>query len=152
MRIILQLLHSRVDHAPPNSFLRNLQAVAVLAKSKTNECCCTKARWFSACIAKLTYGSVSKWCITKADIWLSQIGPDTQSRQLRDSLQRKIPSWDFFFVIYFLVEGDMHVGISNNFWKMSNSKFKLPTSTVQALSDLLTYQVMLQLKKKFDLN
>ena len=50
--------------------------------------------------AELTYGSVSKWCITKADIWLSQIGPDTQSRQLGASLDRKkLPDGTFLFIL-----------------------------------------------------
>ena len=65
--------------------------------------------WGSSALlhAELTYGSVSKWCITKADTWLSQIGPDSQSRQLGDSLQRKFLHGTFFFMVYFPIEGGM---------------------------------------------
>ena len=148
--------HNFVDHSISNLFLRirNLPALQVWRQAEqTNKCCCTKVRWISACIAELTYGSVWEWCITKADIWLSQIGPDTQSRQLGDSLQRKITSWDFFFVIYFLFEGDMRVGIANNFFTCltQKSNFVLNYLLLDRLNTILTYQVLVSHMTDFKL-
>ena len=76
-------------------------------REQKKQCCCSKGKCISACIAGLTHGSVSRWCITKVDIWLSQIGPDTQSRQ-RWRLAPKTNSSMQLFLCYILIERGLH--------------------------------------------